>query len=196
MHEYDLIADWYGGDRNHVTGLAEVQALAASLPHGASVLDVGCGNGIPLTRFLVEAGFDVLGVDSSPKMLEQFRINLPNTPAICETIQSCHFAGKQFDAAISWGMIFHLPPAEQRQVFAKVAEVLKPGGLFLFTAAPAEIVTDDYIEGTMDGVVFRYWASGTKSYPDVLREHQLRLIKKHVDKGENTYYLVEHSPHG
>ena len=62
MHEYDLIADWYARDQTHLTGLPEVQALADSLPPGASVLDVGCGNGIPLTRFLVEAGFDVLGV--------------------------------------------------------------------------------------------------------------------------------------
>ena len=68
MHEYDLIADWYARDRTHLTGLPEVQALANSLPPGASVLDVGCGNGIPLTRFLVEAGFNVLGVDSSSKM--------------------------------------------------------------------------------------------------------------------------------
>jgi 2-polyprenyl-3-methyl-5-hydroxy-6-metoxy-1,4-benzoquinol methylase len=96
MHEYDLIADWYARDRTHLTGLPEVQALASSLRPGASVLDVGCGNGIPLTRFLVQAGFDVLGVDSSSRMLEQFRVNLPNTPAICEKIQSCNFNGRLF----------------------------------------------------------------------------------------------------
>src|SRR5262245_8448298 len=126
MHEYDLIADWYARDRTHRIGLPEVQALTMSLPSGASVLDVGCGNGIPLTRFLVEAGFDVLGVDSSSKMLEKFRVNLPDTPAICERIQACDFNGRLFDAAISWGVIFHLTPAEQRQAFAKMAESIKP----------------------------------------------------------------------
>src|ERR1700674_2011075 len=130
MHEYDLIADWHARDRTHLTGLPEVQALADSLPPGASVLDVGCGNGIPLTRFLVEAGFDVLGVDSSSKMLERFRTNLPNTPAICGKVQLSDFQGRLFDAAISWGVIFHLTPAEQGQVFAKMADVIKPGGLF------------------------------------------------------------------
>jgi 2-polyprenyl-3-methyl-5-hydroxy-6-metoxy-1,4-benzoquinol methylase len=188
MHEYDLIADWYARDRTHLTGLPEVQALADSLAPGASVVDVGCGNGIPLKRFLVEAGFDVLGVDSSPKMLERFRTNLPNTPAVCGKVQLFDFRGRLFDAAISWGVIFHLTPAEQGQVFAKMADVIKPGGLFLFTAADQE--GDGYIEGTMDGVVFRYFASGLKSYRDLLHEHGFTLIDTHADRGQNTYYLA------
>ena len=194
MHEYDLIADWYARDRTHLTGLPEVQSLARSLPPGASVLDVGCGNGIPLTRFLVEAGFDVLGVDSSSKMLEKFRVNLPGTPAICEQIQSCNLNDRRFDAAISWGVMFHLTHAEQRHVFAKMAEVIKPRGLFLFTAADVE--ADGYIEGTMDGVVFRYFASGLKSYRDILVEYGFTLIDKHTDGGKNTYYLAERVPQG
>src|SRR4051794_7104917 len=121
MHEYDLIADWYAQDRSHSIGLPEVQAVAQMLPPGASVLDVGCGSGIPLTRFLVESGFDVLAIDSSPAMVEKFRTNLPDTPVVCEQIQRCDLAGRTFDAAISWGVMFHLTPAEQRQAFAKLA---------------------------------------------------------------------------
>ncbi len=143
---------------------------------------------MPLTQYLVEAGFDVLGVDSSSKMLEKFRTNLPNTPAICEQIQSCDFEGRLFDATISWGVLFHLRPDEQRQVFAKMADVMKPGGLFLFTAA--DTIGDGHIEGTMDGVVFRYFASGVKSYLDILNEHGFTLIDTHADAGHNTYYLA------
>jgi len=62
MHEYDLIAEWYATDRDHGTGIPEVTALSDSLPGGATVLDVGCGTGIPITRALVAAGHSVLGV--------------------------------------------------------------------------------------------------------------------------------------
>ena len=170
-----------------MTGLSEVQALANSLPRGASVLDVGCGTGIPLTRFLVEDGFDVVGVDSSPKMLEQFRVNLPHTPAICERIQSCDFHGRVFDAALSWGVIFHLPYDEQRQTFAKMADVLKPGGQFLFTSGDK----DGDIEGApMNGVPFHYYSFSIEGYREVLRDYGFTLIDTHADRGQNTYYLA------
>lgn len=83
MHEYDLIADWYAADRKTDIGVPEVTALVCSLPPGATVLDVGCGTGVPLTQTLLQAGCDVVGVDSSPRMLERFRLNCPDTPAIC-----------------------------------------------------------------------------------------------------------------
>jgi 2-polyprenyl-3-methyl-5-hydroxy-6-metoxy-1,4-benzoquinol methylase len=187
VHEYDLIADWYARDRTHLTGLPEVQTLAGSLLPGASVLDVGCGNGIPLTRFLVDAGFDVLGVDSSPRMLEKFRVNLPDTPAICEKIQACDLHGTLFDAAIAWGVIFHLTHEEQRQTFEKIAAALKPAGQFLFTSGDS----DGEKEGEpMDGVPFHYYSFSIDGYRDVLREHGLTLIHTHADPGQNTYYLA------
>jgi ubiquinone/menaquinone biosynthesis C-methylase UbiE len=73
MHEYDLIADWYATERQGPTGVPELQFLIASLPKGASVLDVGCGTGVPLTRTLLGAGCNVVGVDSSSRMLESFQ---------------------------------------------------------------------------------------------------------------------------
>jgi hypothetical protein len=73
-----------------------------------------------------------------------------------------------------------------------MAEVIKPSALLLFTAADLE--ADGYIEGTMDGVVFRYFASGLKSYRDILVEHGFTVIDKHTDGGQNTYYLAERIP--
>jgi trans-aconitate methyltransferase len=52
MIEYDVIADWYATERRRPGGIPELESLIAQLPLGASVLDVGCGDGIPLTRTL------------------------------------------------------------------------------------------------------------------------------------------------
>ena len=46
MREYDLIAEWYASERDDQTGVPEAIALASSIPRGALVFDVGCGNGI------------------------------------------------------------------------------------------------------------------------------------------------------
>src|SRR5687767_7046163 len=132
MDAYDLIADWYASDRDLNVGLPEVLSLAASLAPGARVLDVGCGNGVPLTQALLSRGFEVVGVDSSIRMLERFRVACPRARAVCGTIQSCDLGGMTFDAALAWGVLFHVPHAEQERAIARVASVLNPGGRFLF----------------------------------------------------------------
>ena len=48
MREYDRIAAWYTRTRSDV-GLASVAAFADRLASGARVLDLGCGDGLPLT---------------------------------------------------------------------------------------------------------------------------------------------------
>jgi SAM-dependent methyltransferase len=108
MHEYDLIADWYAADRSHDIGIPEMTALARSLPQGATVLDIGCGTGIPVTRALLAVGCYVFAVDSSSRMIEKFRANFPDIPALCAAIQSCDLQSRTFDAAVAWGVMFHL----------------------------------------------------------------------------------------
>jgi len=50
MREYDLIADWFPTDRGRIVGVAEALALAAPLPAHSRILDVGCGNGVPVSE--------------------------------------------------------------------------------------------------------------------------------------------------
>ena len=187
MHEYDLIADWYSTDHNLVTAIPEVTSLIASLPAGASVLDVGCGNGIPVTRTLLAAGCHVLGVDSSAKMLAKFQVNCPGTPSVCSTIEACDLHGRMFDAAVAWGVIFHLTHAVQAMAIAKVSEALKPGGLFLFTSGDENGSVEG---GVMNGVTFPYYSFTVDGYRDLLRTHGLTLIETHYDAGHNLYYLA------
>jgi SAM-dependent methyltransferase len=136
MREYDLIADWYMNEsRGRSVGVPEVLAVAAEMPATAWILDLGCGNGVPITRALVTVGHRVIGLDSSAGMPEYFRVNLPDTPVVRADVRRCPFATSAFDGAISWGMMFHLAPDDQAAVLADVSRILKPGAPFLFTAA-------------------------------------------------------------
>lgn len=187
MHEYDLIADWYATERRGPAGVPEVESLIAQLPPRPSVLDVGCGNGIPLTRTLLDAGCEVVGVDSSSRMLERFQTNCAGTAVICAPIQSADLAGHVFDAAIAWGVLFHLLHEQQRLAIAKIASVLGPGGLFLFTAGDQ----DGEKEGEpMNGVPFHYWSFTVAGYREILNANGLTLLDVHRDAGQNVYYLA------
>jgi ubiquinone/menaquinone biosynthesis C-methylase UbiE len=134
VREYDLIAEWYSSERVDQTGVPEATALAASIPRGSFVLDVGCGNGIPITRALLSGGHRVIGIDSSNAMLTNFRHNCPEALAVRGIVQSCPFADSIFDAAVAWGVMFHLKPEDAITAIASVSRLVKHGAPFLFTS--------------------------------------------------------------
>jgi ubiquinone/menaquinone biosynthesis C-methylase UbiE len=193
MREYDQIADWYGTDRGRTVGVAEALAVAATLSADSCILDLGCGNGVPITEALVNAGHRVVGLDTSTGMLAGFRVNLPSTPVVRGDVRHCPFSDASFDAAVSWGMLFHLPRSDQGAAFASVSRVLKPGASFLFTAAEIDDADDAGITGTMNGVTFHYYA--VHSYRSLLAEYGFVLVDVHDDPGVSTYFLARRSQH-
>ncbi len=193
MHEYDLIAEWYASNRQAPGGVPEAAALASSIRRGARVLDMGCGNGIPITRALLSEGHRVIGLDSSSEMLTRFRRNCPETPAVRGVVQCCPFPDDMFEAAVAWGVLFHLEQADQVNAIASVSRILKTGAPFLFTSGDVDDGSGIPIEGTMNGVVFRYFSFSVDAYRRVLGERGFTLLDVHADGGNNTYYLARKS---
>jgi ubiquinone/menaquinone biosynthesis C-methylase UbiE len=197
MREYDLIADWYASERVDTTdgsGVPEVMALAASIHPGGRVLDIGCGNGVPLTKALLASGHRVVGLDSACNMLSRFRANCPDALAVKGIAQSCPFAAQTFEAAVAWGVMFHLKQAEQVRAIASVSRVLKTSAPFLFTAGYPEVLDDscDHV-GTMNGVEFHFYSFTMDGYRSVLADHSFTLVDFHTDTGKNGYYLARKS---
>lgn len=91
MHEYDEISDWYAANRSSDAGVADVAAFARTLAPGSKILDLGCGNGIPISQYLIRSGFDLFGIDSSQEMIVRFRDNCPSAYAECAAIQGSNF---------------------------------------------------------------------------------------------------------
>jgi SAM-dependent methyltransferase len=194
VREYDLIAEWYASERIDQTGVPETLALVGMLPARARVLDIGCGNGLPITRALVAADVRAVGIDSAPNMLARFRVNLPGTPVVRGSAQRLPFADGTFDGAVAWGVMFHLPQVEETKVIASVARVLKPGGWLLFTAGyPTETSDNPDHVGEMNGVQFHYYSFTRDGYRRVLADHGLLLVDFHTDRGANGYYLAKQS---
>jgi len=189
VREYDLIADWYASERIDQTGVPEATTLASSIPRGSLVLDVGCGNGIPITRALLSEGHQVVGLDSSSAMLARFKQNCPVTFAVRGIVQSCPFADGVFDAVVAWGVMFHQNPEDAIRAIQNVSRILKRGAPFLFTSGDVEAFEAN--EGKMNDVTFRYFSYGVHGYRRILSDHDLTLVDVHADSGNNTYYLAK-----
>lgn len=186
MTEYDEIAEWYAAARSADVGVREVIRLADTLPSRADVLDLGCGNGLPIARALDDRGFAVFGIDSSREMVRRFRKNLPHVPVACEAAQRSDFFGRSFDAVICWGVMFHLDPEDQARIIEKVARHLNPGGFFLFTSGEREGV----VEGEMNGVSFRYVSLGAAEYRRLLEGAGLQPTEERFDPADNYVYIA------
>ena len=67
MKIYDKIFDWYCDSRNPDTGVELIRLFAQKLQPEATILDIGCGTGDPITATLLELGINPYGIDSSKR---------------------------------------------------------------------------------------------------------------------------------
>jgi SAM-dependent methyltransferase len=121
--------------------------FCALLPPGAAVLDIGCGAGVPIARDLLRRGCVVTGLDGSTTMLDLFRRNLPAVPAVHADMRRMAL-GRRFAGLLAWDSFFHLPPADQRGMFARFAAHAAPGAALMFTSGDAEGIAIGEVEGT------------------------------------------------
>jgi SAM-dependent methyltransferase len=186
MEEYDAIAEWYARTRSPVVGLPEIETLVRALPPGARILDAGCGTGFPILQYLLQKGFQLFAIDSSARMVALFRERFPHVPIERASIAESALFGSIFDAAIAWGVLFHLAPDDQRAAIAKIARHLAPRGWFLFTAAKDSGET----AGEMNGITFPYWSLGSEAYRAELERNGLVVVDEHEDRWENYVYVA------
>lgn len=107
----------------------------AQLPAGGSILDIGCGSGHPVARYMIGRGYAVTGVDSSPSLITVARGRFPAGKWIVADMRDLDI-GKRYDGLIAWHSFFHLSHTDQREMFARFAAHAAPGAALMFTSGP------------------------------------------------------------
>ena len=131
---YDAIADeWYALDRGF-RAQVYVDSLLARLEPGARVLDLGCGTGVPITRYVAQRGFCVTGMDSSKRMIAHARAAVREATFIHADMLD-FTVPDVVSAVIAWDSIFHVDRRRHDAIFARIRGVLADGGWLLMSAA-------------------------------------------------------------
>lgn len=108
--------------------------IALVRPSG-TVLDLGCGTGEPIARYLADAGLRVVGVDSSPAMIGMCRERFPGQEWVVADMRHLALA-RRFDGILAWDSFFHLRAEDQRLMFPRFEAHAAPGAALMFTSGP------------------------------------------------------------
>jgi SAM-dependent methyltransferase len=130
----EKLADWYSAQ---TLCPAETMILLRHRDafRGKRVLDLGVGSG-RTTRFLLPFAAFYAGVDFSPQMLARCKRDFPAASLYQLDIRELgKIADERFDFVMaSWAVLDALAPDDRLKALARIATMVKPGGMFVLSA--------------------------------------------------------------
>ena len=139
--------------------------ISRYIKHGDAVLDLACGTGT-YTCALLRRGYDAVGVDASPDMLQIARekaehAGLTVPLLLCQRLEDLDLYGTAQAAVCLTDSLNHITdPALVRRFFKRLALFLEPGAPFIFdvnTLCKHEHVLADNVFIYEDEGVFCAW---------------------------------------
>ena len=177
-----------GFDRHRGRRLIErawLDRFLALVPPGEPVLDLGCGAGEPIARYLIESGREVWGVDFAQPMLAIARERFPQARWVHADMRTLDLKQK-FGGIVGWDSFFHLTRDEQRAVIPLLARHLSPGGALLLTVGP----DDGEVTGSVEGETVYHASLAPAEYERVLDGSGLALVDFVAEDGTCDFHSV------
>jgi cyclopropane fatty-acyl-phospholipid synthase-like methyltransferase len=178
---YERVAAELISARSPIGG-EQVSRWAKRVKPSGTVLDLGCGAGVPVTQALIDAGLTVFGIDASPSLVHELKRRFPMVSLACESVLDSTYFDQRFDGVVAWGLMFLLTSDEQQVVINKIATALEAGGRFLFTA-PAHAATWRDVLTDLESQ-----SLGAQRYRELLSAVGLEIVDQYEDEGQNHYF--------
>ena len=152
--------------------------LALTQP-GGEVLDLGCGSGRPIARYLVEQGHPVIGLDTSPELIALCRERFPEQTWVVADMRGLDL-GRRFAGILAWHSLFHLRPEEQEAMFAVFARHAEPGAPLMFTSG----LNRGVAMGEFQGERLYHASLDPDEYHGLLRAHGFKAVAHKAAQNE------------
>ena len=158
------------------------------VPAGGTVLDIGCGMGEPIARYVMGAGRRVTGLDSSTSLIAICRSRFATAEWIVGDMRQMSL-GRRFEGLLAWDSFFHLKPDDQRTMFPIFAAHAAPGAPLMFTSGPqaGEAI------GTYHGDPLYHASLSPDEYRQLLGSHGFTVVDYVPDDaacGDHTVWLA------
>lgn len=187
---YDRHAEYW--DRVRGRNLLEKPCLdkfLAQLQPGASILDIGCGSGEPISCYLIEKGCHVTGVDSSPNLIGICKSRFPSQNWIVADMRTLAL-NRRFDGILAWDSFFHLCPEDQRKMFSTFKSHAEPGTILMFTSGSSH----GEAIGEFQGEALYHGSLDSSEYRLLLNKNGFEVLSHVVDEptcGGHTVWFAQ-----
>lgn len=142
QQHYDDIADVYDLHYDHPRGRSYHTRISShvmeALPPGGALLDIGCGTGLFVEKYLRHGGTAV-GIDLSRNMIERARARCGCSDFTLGTGESIPFSDNTFDA-ISSLLVFSYV-RDPQAMLKEAYRVLRPGGAISICTLGKKLLT-------------------------------------------------------
>lgn len=115
--------------------LRYLERFSRLVEKGKTLLDAGCGDGIPVDDYLVKRGLAVNGIDVSARMIELARKNVPEGFFEVRDILDLKEGEYCVDGIVSLRAMRHIPREKHRRLVEIFASYMSNGGTLLLTMA-------------------------------------------------------------
>jgi SAM-dependent methyltransferase len=157
----------------------------------ATILDIGCGGGEPIARYMIDQGHTVTGVDSSEPLIALCRQRFPRLDWIVADMRALSL-GRQFQGLLAWDSFFHLAPDDQRRMFPIFAAHAAPGAALMFTSGPSH----GEAIGSYRGDPLYHASLDPAEYTSLLNANGFSVADRAVEDascGGHTIWLAQHA---
>lgn len=183
---YDKIASWWSGElQTSIRGLPYIERAIGLCAKRQKALDVGCGTGGRIVTALVNARFDVTGIDVSQNMLKIARDNHRGVNFVLGDVCTWE-SSEAFDIIIAWDSLIHIPYRMQRKVTRSLCGSLADKGVILITVG----ATDGVIMGTMQGETFYHSSLDEDEYLRIMKAAGCRCILLERDQFPEDHVVI------
>lgn len=158
------------------------------MPLRADVLDIGCGSGEPIDRYLGEGACSITGVDAAPEMIAICMEAQPRQNWVVADMRTLSL-NRTFDGILAWDSFFHLNHDDQRRMFPVFRAHARPQAALMFTTGPGR----GEAVGEFEGEPLYHASLDGPEYCDLLHEHGFSLIASRAEDpscGRHTIWLA------
>jgi cyclopropane fatty-acyl-phospholipid synthase-like methyltransferase len=185
--QYNKVAEKYFILRKSFKSEPYLKKFSSFLPKGVTILDIGCGSGIPVDSYFTKHDFKVIGIDISDKQIELARKNVPSASFEQKDMSKLKNNEYQVGAVVSFYAIFHTPRETHLDLFRKIKTFIPKKAYILVTMGYDEW---EGAEKGAGGEMMEWSHYGADKNREIIEKAGFQIVFNKIDTSGGEKHLV------